>query len=186
MNMKLQSVLRVLLHRGSTIIDPASACNALFCAALTILLLSSGVSAAAGETSGTLVHKTRTVTLEHAYLIKGPDATDTKSIIRRLVLSGRDISARIQECKTMSCAEGEVAEGLIVDLISGQRLNYWMAINNGLVQHSGTLRPTVLKASVDDGTRIAGKLSFDDTSAGGPKVEVDFEATILKEFTVAR
>lgn len=48
------------------------------------------------------------------------------------------------------------------------------------------LKPTVLKAGVDDATRIAGKLSFDDTSAGGPKVEADFDATILEAFTVAR
>jgi hypothetical protein len=151
-----------------------------------ICLLCSSASADPGKANGTLVHKSRTVTLGYAYLIKGPDAIDTKTIIRRLVLTGKDIGGKIHGCKTMSCVDGEVTEGLIVDLTSGPRLGYWMALNNGLVQHSGTLRPTVLEPSVNDAKRLAGKLSFDDTSAGGPKVEASFDAPMLKEFTAAR
>lgn len=185
--MKVWRLLQSFLDRIlSMIFNPAPSCSACICAALMILAVSLNVSVAADKVRGTLVHKNRTVTLRYAYLIKGPDAIGTKTIIRRLILSEEDIGARIQSCKTMSCVDGEVINGLIVDLISGPRLAYWMAINDGRVQHSGTLRPTVLKAHVDEAKRLAGKLSFDDTSAAGPRVEADFDALIFKEFTTAR
>jgi hypothetical protein len=56
-----------------------------------------------------------------------------------------------------------------------------MAINDGRVQYSGTERPTALKASVDEPKRLAGKLSFDATSSGGPRVEAEVDAALLKE-----
>lgn len=155
--------------------------NALLGSALT-MLLTSVAWAAGGKAKGTLAHKSKTVTLNHAYLIKGPDPVDPTTIIRSLILSQQDIAAKIQACKTMMCVNGALSEGMVVDLIAGPRLGYQMVINDGRVQHSGIVKPSVLDAKVDDEKRLAGRLSFDDTSASGPKVEVDFEASMFKEF----
>jgi hypothetical protein len=145
-----------------------------------------GSRGAAGEAKGTLTHTGKTVTLKHAYLVTGPDAVDPKKMVRR-VMSGKDVGANVRGCQTMSCASGEIMEGLVVDLDGGPRLNYWMTINDQLVQHSGTKPPAVLKASADQPKRLAGKLTFDDTQALGPRVDVEFDAAALvKEFKAAR
>ena len=126
------------------------------------------------------------MTLAHAYLVTGPDAVDAKKMIRRLILSGKDLGAKMRACQTMSCTDGEVTEGLVVDIDGGPRLNYWMAINEQKVQHSGTQRPAALKTGADQPRRLAGKLSFDDTPSGGPKVDVEFDAPLVKELKAAR
>ena len=54
------------------------------------------------------------------------------------------------------------------------------------VQHSGTQRPAALEASADEPTRLAGKRSFDDTPSSGPRVDVEFDAALVKEFKAAR
>jgi hypothetical protein len=142
--------------------------------------------AATGEAKGTLTHKNKTVTLKYAYLVMGPDAVDTKKTIRRLMLSAKDIGAKIQACQTMNCVDGEMTEGLEVDFDGGPRLKVWMAINGGLIQYSGTEQPAALKASADEPKRLAGKLAVDATSMGGPRVEAEFDATLLKELKAAR
>ena len=160
-----------------------------FVAAVTLALsvvLPAGSQGAAGEAKGTLSHKGRAVTLTHSSLVTGPDAVDAKKMVRRLILSGTDLGAKMRACQTMSCTDGEVTEGLVVDIDGGPRLNYWMAISGQKVQHSGTLRPAALKASADEPKRLAGKLSFDDTPSSGPKVDVEFDATLVKEFKAAR
>ncbi len=149
---------------------------------LGTLLLSANASFA-GETKGTLTHPKGTVALKFSYLIKGPDAVDPQKIIERLVLSGNDLSAKIQGCGTMSCVEGAVTEALIIDLISGPRYNYWMAISGAKVQNSGTVVPSVIKTTTKDANRIAGKISFDTTTMGGPKVEAEFDTPLAKAFT---
>ena len=148
--------------------------------------LPSGSDGAAGQAKGTLSHKGKSVTLAHAYLVTGPDAVDPKKTIRRLILSTKDLGAKIKGCQGMSCSDGEVTEGLVVDIGSGPRLNYWMALNDQKVQHSGTQPPVSLKATADEPKRLAGKLSFDDTASSGPKVDVEFDAALVKEFKAAR
>jgi hypothetical protein len=146
----------------------------------------SSVTAAEGEASGNLSYKGTTVTLKHAYFIKGPDAIDPKKIIRRLVLSKDDLGAGIRACNTMNCVDGKTTEGMQVDFDTGPRLNYWVALNGGRLQYSGTAIPSVVTVGGDGAKRLAGKLSIDDTAAGGPRVEVEFAATLFKEFTAAR
>ena len=156
---------------------------------LTIILFVlpfSSVTAAEGEAKGNLSYKGTTVTLKHAYFVKGPDAIDPKTIIRRLILSKDDLGASIRACKTMSCVDGEITEGMQVDFDAGPRLNYWVALNGGRLQYSGIAEPSVVKVVGDDVKRLAGKLSIDATAAGGPRVEAEFAATLLKEFTAAR
>jgi hypothetical protein len=136
----------------------------------------------AGDAKGTLVYKTRTANLKYAYLVKGPDAVSKKTI-RRLILSATDLSAKISACKTMSCTDSDLNDGLSLNFDSGPRLNYWMVQNDQKIQYSGTLKPEVLKTTADDAKRMAGKLTFDDAGAGGPKVDVEFDATLTKEVT---
>jgi hypothetical protein len=123
--------------------------HALAVAASLLLLLGPVSRASAGEANGSLTHGTRTVALQYAYLVKGPDVVETSMTIRRLILSKIDLAAKLEACKTMSCTDGSVTEGMTVDLDAGPRLNYWIAIDDQRVQHSDTAKPEVLKASVD-------------------------------------
>ena len=154
-------------------------------AAALFVTLAAG-AASAGTAKGTLVHKGKTVTLAHAYLFVGPDALDEKTKIRRLILSANDLSAKLAACTVMSCTDADVTEGLVVDIGSGPRLNYWMAISDQRVQHSDTEEPSSLAATTDDAKKLAGKLTIDDTGSGGPQVSVEFDAPLVKELTAAR
>ncbi|HEY6050840.1 MAG TPA: hypothetical protein VIZ58_06295, partial [Thermoanaerobaculia bacterium] len=136
----------------------------------------------AATAKGTVVYKGKTVTLRYAYLVKGPDVVDPKLVMRRVVLSPTDISGRIRACATMSCSDGDLREGMTVDFGNGPRLNYWVVMNDQRVQYSGTVRPEAFTARADDGRRIAGRLAFDDGKAGGPSVDVDLDAALVKDF----
>src|SRR6185295_19730452 len=103
---------------------------------LAVFLLAAAPSFA-GETKGTLPHPKATVALKYSYFVKGPNSLDPKKTIRRLIFTGADIGAKIQACATMSCIDGALTEGVMVDLDQGSRLNYWMVLNGGLVQYSG-------------------------------------------------
>lgn len=156
------------------------------CALVAVALLLLGTAAWAGDARGTLVHKTTTVKLQHAFLVKGPSELDPKRTIRRLVLSSKDVGATLRGCQTMSCTADETMEGLTVDLDAGPRLNLWVALKGGLIQHSDTAPPAALKATADDARRLAGKLTFDAAGQGGPKIDVEFDAPLVKELTRAR
>ncbi|MEP7184047.1 MAG: hypothetical protein ABI886_17865 [Betaproteobacteria bacterium] len=159
--------------------------------ALTLALaatfsLTAGIAAAGNEAKGTIAYKARTTALKYAWLVKGPDSMDPKTTIRMLILSADDIGAKLAACKTMSCAGGEVTEGMTVDFGAGPRLNYWVAVNGQKVQYSGTARPEVFAAKANDAGRLAGKLAIDDAAAGGPKFDAEFDVTVLKTLTAAR
>jgi len=150
--------------------------------ALGITCALSATLAAAGDAKGTLVYKSRTSNLKYAYLVKGPD-TVSKQPIRRLILSATDLSGKIMACRTMACTDSDLNDGLSVNFDSGPRLNYWMVQNDQKIQYSGTQKPEALTATSNDAKRIAGKLTFDDAGAGGPKVDVEFDAALTKELT---
>ena len=136
----------------------------------------------ADEASGTVNYKSRTATLKYAYLVKGPDAMDPAKSIRQVILSQTDLAADIQACTTLSCCTNNLNDGLTVDLDAGPRLNYWVVLNSQMVQYSGTADPGVLEATSDEPDRVAGTLRIDSTGGGGPKVEVTFDAALLKVF----
>jgi hypothetical protein len=75
---------------------------------------------------------------------------------------------------------------MTVDLDAGPRLNYWISLNDQRVQYSGTAMPVALKLTTDTPTRLAGKLTIDDTAAGGPKIDVDFDTPLVQEMKAAR
>ena len=160
--------------------------RALLLASLITTGLALGPTASAGEAKGKMEHKGAGVTLKFAYLVKGPDAVEPNKIIRKLILSATDLGAKIQACTTMNCADSDLGEGMTIEFDAGPRLNYWMVRNGQRIQYSGTARPAVFTAKTDDATHLAGKFSFDDAGAGGPKLDVEFDATLLKEFKAAR
>jgi hypothetical protein len=150
--------------------------------AIAIVLSALAAPAAAGDAKGSVKYKDRTADIKYAYLVKGPDAV-SKAPIRRLILSAKDLGGKIAACKTMSCTDSDLDDGLSINFDSGPRLNYWMVMNGQKVQYSGTLKPEVLKTTTSDAKKIAGKLAFDDAGAGGPKVDVEFDAALVKEVT---
>jgi hypothetical protein len=121
------------------------------------------------------------VNVKNVYFVKGPDAVSGKTI-RHLVFSSADLGAKIKGCAKMSCTDGDLNEGMTVDLDVGPRLNYWVVGNGQRIQYSGTAKPETLKLTTDTAQRVAGKLTIDDSGAGGAKVSVDFDATMMKEF----
>jgi hypothetical protein len=148
----------------------------------TAALLPATLPAAAGDAKGTFVYKGKTVALTRAYLVKGPDAV-TKQPIRRVILSTVDLSKDLARCAKMMCTDGSLEEGLSINFEGGPRINYWLVMNGQKVQYSGTEPVKSFTASADDDKRIAGKLVFDKTAAGGPKVDVEFDAALVKELT---
>lgn len=150
------------------------------------LIVACGAGAAEGAASGTVTYQTRsggvTATPTHAFLLRGPDAVDALRMIRRLVLSASDLGARIAACKTMSCVDAELGEGITVDISEGPRLDYWVVFNGQKVQYSGTAPPAALRLRTDTPSHLAGKLVIDDSSAGGPRVDVEFDASMTREF----
>ena len=153
---------------------------------LGTLLLGSATIATAGAAKGTVSYKSDKATIQHAYLVKGPDAVDEKKIIRRIILVPKDMQATIAACKVMSCADGEVGEGLTIDLDGGPRVNYWVVLKDQMVQFSGTADPATLKTKTDEPGKIAGTFVVDDSASGGPKIDVEFDAALVKEFQTAR
>jgi hypothetical protein len=139
---------------------------------------------AADAAKGSVVYKGRTTELSHVYLVKGEDSMS--QVIRELVFSPTDLGDKIQGCTTLSCVSGALNEGMTVDFDAGPRLNFWVVQNGQRVQYSGTADPSTFKASANEPGHIAGTLAIDDTSAGGGKVDVTFDASLVKEFKDAR
>jgi hypothetical protein len=131
----------------------------------------------AGEARGTITYKYKAgeivVKIRHAYLFKGPDVVSGKTI-RRVVLSVADVSAKLAACATMMCSDGDIVEGMTIDFDAGPRLNYWFVGNNQLVQYSGTAEPASLN------------LTADGSAAGGPRVQIEFDAPLVKEVAKLR
>ena len=101
--------------------------------------------------------------------------------MRRLILSPKDIGSKIASCAKMSCVDGDLDEGLKVDFVDGPRLNYWLVMNGQKIQYSGTEPKESLASTANDAKKVAGTLRFDKTGVGGPKVDVTFDAALVKE-----
>ena len=153
------------------------------------LLLGIGIAAsaaAADTTNGALSYKGRTAALKFAWLVTGPDDMAPGKTVRRLILSATDIGAKIEACKTFSCTDSDLKEGMTVEFGSGPRLNYWVVLNGQLIQYSGTAKHETFTARANEAGRVAGKLAIDDVAAGGPKIDAEFDVKLMKEFKVAR
>ena len=144
--------------------------------AAAILVATLASPALAGDAKGSVAYKGRTVEFKHAYLVQTTDAMSGKPM-RRLILSPKDIGGKIASCAKMSCVDGDLDDGRRSRLRrSGPRLNYWIVMNGQKIQYSGTEPKESLAATANDAKKIAGTLRFDKTAAGGPKVDVTFDA----------
>lgn len=155
-----------------------------------VLALAVSLTAAAdpGMATGSINYQSKgrliTVRPTHAYLVKGPD-TVTGNTVRRVVLSVADLAPRLKSCATMMCGDGDMSEGLTIDLDAGARINYWFVAEGQRVQYSGTAEPSSLTLSSNTDRRVAGAWRLDARPAGGPQVQVEFDAALLKVFTQA-
>jgi hypothetical protein len=55
-------------------------------------------------------------------------------------------------------------------------------MNGQMVQYSGTADPSVFTATADAPDRLAGSLKIDSMGGGVGTLEVEFDATLVKEF----
>lgn len=149
-------------------------------AVVAALLALVSLPAAAGEAKGTLTYKDRKVDVKYAYLVAGPDFM-TKQKIHRVILATKDVSDKIAACAKMSCLDGGITEGLMINFDEGPRISYWMVMNDQKIQYSGTEPKGSLALKTDDAKKIAGSLKFDKSGAGGPKVDVEFDSAMVKE-----
>jgi hypothetical protein len=144
-------------------------------------------AADADPASGTINYQSKAgavvVNVANVYLVKGPDAVSGKTM-RQLIFTSADVGAKLQACASMMCASGNVTEGMTVDFDVGPRLNYWVVGNGQKIQYSGTAKPDeTLKVTADTAQRLAGTLTIDDGAVGGAKVNVKFDATVVKQFS---
>jgi hypothetical protein len=139
--------------------------------------------------SGTLTYKSSkkvfNIPLKYAHFLTGPDAFDAKKTIRRLVFTGKDMEAKIKSCDAMNCPDTSI-EGIQIDLDAAPRILYWINLDNGLVQYSGTAAYDILALTTDSKGRLAGTIKIDASAGGGPTLAVKFDAKLLKNFTKAR
>ena len=155
---------------------------------LAVVALSISGAAIAEPATGTLTATGKisaTVNVKHAYLVKGPNAFGDKAV-RLLILSEVDQGAHIKSCATMSCTTDKLESGMTVEFDSGPRLLYWFVANGQRVQASGTAEPGTMALSANTPQRLTGKWTHDASGQGGPKIAVEFDTPVLKEFTKAR
>ena len=155
---------------------------------LAVAALSLAGAAAADPAKGTLTGTGKipaSVNVKHAYLVKGPNAFGDKAV-RLLILSEVDQGAHIKSCATMSCTTDKLESGMTVEFDAGPRLLYWFVANGQRVQASGTAEPGTMTLTADTPQRLTGNWTYDASGQGGPKIAIEFDAAMLKEFTKAR
>src|SRR5262245_34436445 len=86
-------------------------------------------SAHAADASGTLNYEGRQAALKYAWLVTGRDDMAAGTTVRDLVLSANDIGAKLEACRTFSCTDGSVTEGMTVEFGDARGSNYWVALN---------------------------------------------------------
>ncbi|HEY2862283.1 MAG TPA: hypothetical protein VGK37_01510 [Casimicrobiaceae bacterium] len=160
---------------------------------VVVLALAASLSTATGGAepggaSGSISYQSKAglvvVKPQYAYLVKGPD-TVTGNVVRRIVLSGTELASKLRTCATMMCGDGDMTEGLTIDLDAGARINYWLVANGQRIQYSGTAAPSSLQLTTDTAQRVAGVWRLDARQAGGPQAQIEFDAPLLKVFARA-
>jgi hypothetical protein len=156
----------------------------LLATALTFVLGATALHAASvptsGQAIGTVKYKDKTVTLEHAYLVVGDNHGTS---VRKVILSAVDIEDEITSASSLMSAGAKLREGISFELDETMPfVGYWMAIADQSMQVSAPLDAKLFVTTVNTPQRVAGKVSFDQTGSGGPKVEVSFDATVTKSF----
>lgn len=172
--------------------QPASSLSLIrtaLCAVTSALLLAASPTLWAEPANGTATYAAKSgpvaVAVKHAYLIKGPDNMSGK-IGRQLVFAASDMTEAIKKCETMSCVSGKLESGLTGDLDLIPPVAFWLVANGQRVQVSGVARRESLTLTADTPQKMAGKWNYDGSASGMPKIDVEFDVTLMKEFAKAR
>jgi hypothetical protein len=156
--------------------------------ALTMLVLA-GSEGNPGHGKGTIRYESKggpvVVTIMYAYLVTGPSSVDGTPV-RRLVFSADDLGTSLRACDSMLCAGPGLTDGLTVDLDAAPRLEYWLVAGDQRVQYSGTAALATMTLTADTPTRLAGRWRLDASAAGGPRLDIEFDAGLFREFSTAR
>ena len=150
---------------------------------VTVGVLVLAAAAHAGDASGEFRYPASrgpvTVTLHHAYLVTGPDATG--QAIRQLVLSEQDLASAIAGCDRLGCVSGQLGSGATVDFDAGPRLNTWFVANDQRLQHSDTALPATMVLKDNSARHLAGQWNL--SGGVGPTGSVQFDAPLAKAFS---
>lgn len=150
----------------------------LFC-----LLAAVAGAAQANSVKGSIELSGTRIEPRHVYLVKGPDSFEPQRIERRLIFSVDDIGGALAKCATMACTESALTQGMTLDL-DGMPLEYWIVTPKK--QHSGPAKPAALTATADEAKRVAGRFRVEGNASGVPAIDLEFDATLLKELAKAR
>ena len=71
---------------------------------------------------------------------------------------------------------------MTVELDASPRLLFWFVANGQRVP-SGTAQPDTINLAANTPQKIAGKWDDDASGQGGPKIAMEFDTSVLKEFT---
>ncbi len=152
------------------------------------LLLASMVFAApagalaADKASGRVSFKTYSTTVKYGWLVRGPDEIDPNKTVLRIYLSSIDIGAKIRACDTLSCADGALDDGAMIDFGDATHLGYALRLNDELVQYSGGTNAQAFTLSTKQPNHLAGKLHVDDNAVGGGRIDAEFDLTLTRTF----
>ena len=148
--------------------------------------LSAPAALAADAANGTVAFKTFSSAVKYAYLVRSPHEFSPGQIVLRIYLSSADIGAKIKACQTLTCADGALADGAMVDFGAAAHLDYALRLNGERTQYSGATNADAFALSTNKSDHLAGKLHIDDVAAGGGKVDADFDLTVMSTFKSAR
>jgi len=125
------------------------------------LLATASLAWAGDSASGTVNFKTGKSAVKYGCLVRGPDEMDPSKIILRIYLSSVDIGAKVKACKTMSCADNTLEDGVMVDFSDARHLGYAVRLNGERLQYSGGTDGEAFKLATSEPDHLAGKLHID-------------------------
>ena len=151
----------------------------LLLAVCSLSLSPNAIARDANTAIGTMIIGKHNVAIKFVYLVSAAEGEEQG---RRLIFSASDLAASIAKCTTISCADNDLNEGLELELDSGERMNLWAVANDQRVQHSDTAERSTLTATADKPDAVAGVLAIDRSKIGGPKINIEFKASLTKAF----
>lgn len=169
--------------------SPGSRARGATSLAIGALLFATSPALWADSAKGTVTYAAKSgpvsVAIKHVYLIKGPDGISGK-MGRQLVFTATDMADAIKKCDNVSCATSKLESGITAELDIMPPVAFWFVTNGQRVQASGVAKRESLALTTDTPQKMVGKWNYDGSGAGMPKVDVEFDVTLLKEFAKAR
>lgn len=154
------------------------------CATLlaSIVFAASAGALAADKASGSVSFKTYSTAVKYGWLVRGPDEMDPSKTVLRIYLSSVDVGAKIRACKSLSCADGALQDGAMIDFSDATHLGYALRLHGELVQYSGGTNAQAFRLSTKQPNHLAGKLHVDDSTVGGGEIDAEFDLMLTRTF----